>query len=41
MGLIFRNARTQNGWQPKPVGDASKVMPRSPRPAFDEVCKLL
>jgi len=22
-------------------GDASKVMPRSPRPAFDEVCKLL
>ncbi len=22
-------------------GDASKVMPRSPRPAFDEMCKLL
>ncbi len=22
-------------------GDASKVMPRNPRPAFDEVCKLL
>jgi len=22
-------------------GDASKVMPRSPRPAFDEVCTLL
>src|SRR3972149_2989818 len=22
-------------------GDASKVMPRSPRPGFDEVCKLL
>ena len=22
MDLIFRNARTQNGWQPKPVSDA-------------------
>lgn len=22
MDLIFRNARSQNGWQPKPVSDA-------------------
>ncbi|MGP1676528.1 MAG: hypothetical protein ACTS6J_05145 [Burkholderiales bacterium] len=40
MDLVFRDARTHNGWQAKPVSDASKVMPRSPRPAFDEVYKL-